>query len=78
MFHLRNIGRKKVNPVTKIDEMTNQIAQYRVFSTIDLKNAYHQVLLRKEDKKFTAFKANGCLYQIRKMPFGITNGVATF
>ena len=42
--------------------MTNQIAQYRVFSTIDLKSAYHQVSLCEEDKKFTAFEANGCLY----------------
>ena len=62
----------------KIDEMTNEIAQYRVFSTINLKNAYHQVPLREEDKKFTAFEANGCLYQFRRMPFGVTNGVATF
>ena len=58
--------------------MTNQIAQYRVFSTIDLKSAYHQVPLCEEDKKITAFKANGCLYQFRRMPFGVTNGVATF
>ena len=65
-------------PLPKIDEMTNQIAQYRVFSTIDLKSAYHQVPLREEDKKFTAFEANGCLYQFRRMPFGVTNGVATF
>ena len=49
-----------------------------MFSTIDLKSAYHQVPLREEDKKFTAFEANGCLYQFRKMPFGVTNGVATF
>ena len=65
-------------PLPKISKMTNQIAQYRVFSTIDLKSAYHQVPLREEDKKFTAFEANGCLNQFRKMPFGVTNGVATF
>ena len=65
-------------PLPKIDEMTKQIAQYRVFSTIDLKSAYHQVPLREEDKKFTAFEVNGCLYQFRRMPFGVTNGVATF
>ena len=65
-------------PLPKIDEMTDQIAQYRVFSTIDLKSVYHQVPLCKKDKKFTAFEANGCLYQFRRMPFGVTNGVATF
>ena len=49
-----------------------------MFSTIDLKSAYHQVPLREEDKKFTAFEANGSLYQLRRMPFGVTNGIATF
>ena len=34
--------------------------------------------LREEDKEFTAFEANGFLYQFRRMPFGVTNGVATF
>ena len=65
-------------PLPKIDEMTNQIAQYRVFSAIDLKSAYYQVSLREEDKTFTAFEANDCLYQFRRMPFGVTNEVATF
>ena len=65
-------------PLPKIDEMANQIAQYIVFSTIDLKSAFHQVPLREEDKKFTAFEADGCLYQFRRMPFGVTNGVVSF
>ena len=30
-------------PLPRIDELVNQIAQYRVFSTIDLRSAYHQV-----------------------------------
>ena len=63
---------------SKIDEMTNQIAQHRVFSTIDLKSAYNEVSLREENKKFTAFEANGCLYQFPRLPFGVTNEVATF
>ena len=49
-----------------------------MFSTIDLKSAYHQVPLHEEDKKFTAFEANGFLYQFQRMPFEVTNGVATF
>ena len=50
-------------PLPKMDEMINQIAQYRVFSTIDLKSAYHQVPLCEEDKKFTAFEVNDCQYK---------------
>ena len=65
-------------PLPSIDETVNKIAQYRVFSTIDLKSAYHQVLLQEEDKQYTAFEANNTLYQFRRIPFGVTNGVAAF
>ena len=34
--------------------------------------------LREEDKKFTAFEANGSLYQFRRMPIRVTNKVGTF
>ena len=58
--------------------VTLNIAQYRVFSTVDLKSAYHQIPLREEDKKFSAFEANLRLYQFRRIPFGVTNGVVAF
>ena len=61
-------------PLPRINEM----AQYRVFSTIDLKSAYHQITLREEDKPYTAFEADGGLYQFCRVPFGVTNGVAVF
>ena len=45
-------------PLPRIDDTINKIAQYKVFSTIDLKSAYHQVPIKDEEKKFTAFEAN--------------------
>ena len=56
----------------------NEIAQYRVFSSIDLQSAYHQIPLKNEDKPYTAFEAKGGLYQFTRLPFGVTNGVACF
>ena len=65
-------------PLPRIDDTINKIAQYKVFSTIDLKSAYHQVPIRNEEKKYTAFEANQRLYQFRRVPFGVTNGAAAF
>ena len=65
-------------PLLRISDMVNKIAQYRVFSTIDLRSAYHHVPLKEEDKPYTAFEARGNLYQFTYLPFGITNGVACF
>ena len=65
-------------PLPRIDDYVNDLAKYNYFSKIDLKSAYHQVSIREEDKKFTAFEANGGLYQFKRMPFGVTNGVPCF
>ena len=65
-------------PMPRIDDTVNQIAQYTVFSTVDLKSAYHQIPIKEEEKKFTAFETNGRLYQFRRIPFGVTNGAAAF
>ena len=65
-------------PLPKIDELVNKIANYRYFSTIDLKSAYHQIPISPEEKPYTAFEADGQLYQFCRIPFGVTNGVSAF
>ncbi|KRX73852.1 Retrovirus-related Pol polyprotein from transposon 17.6 [Trichinella sp. T6] len=65
-------------PLPKIDTFVQTIAKYRVFSTIDLKSAYHQIPIPNDEKLYTAFEADGSLYQFTRIPFGVTNGVACF
>lgn len=43
-----------------------------------MKSAYHQIPIQESDKPFTAFEANGKLYEFNRIPFGVTNGVAVF
>ena len=65
-------------PLPRIDNLTDDLAKYKVFSTFDLKSAYLQIPLKENEKQFTAFEADGELYQFTHMPFGVTNGSATF
>lgn len=65
-------------PLPRIEDMVNEIASYQVFSTLDLTSAYHQVSIKPEERKYTAFEAAGSLYQFCRIPFGVTNGVASF
>ena len=51
----------------RINETVNEISNYSFFSTLNLKSAYHQISLREEEKKYTAFESGG-----------ITNGIAAF
>ena len=62
----------------RINDTVNEITLYRIFSTIDLQSAYHQIPLKDEDKPYTACKAKGGLYQFTQLPFGVSNGVACF
>lgn len=62
----------------KIEELISRISQYKIFSRIDLKSAYHQVPIFDSETQYTAFEADGKLYQFRRVPFGVTNGVACF
>jgi len=65
-------------PLPRMDDLAEKIAKHKFYTTIDLKSAYHQVPLLESDRIFTAFEANGKLYQFKRLPFGLTNAVACF
>ena len=65
-------------PLTQIDDTANKLSSYHFFSTFDSKSAYYQISIVEKERLFTAFEADGNLYQIRRMPFGLTNVVACF
>ena len=65
-------------PLPRIDVLVQTVSKYNFFSSLDLKNAYHQIRIAEEDMPFTAFEANGQLYHFKRLPFGVTNGIACF
>lgn len=65
-------------PLPRIEDLVNNLAAYKVFSTFDLKSAYHQVEIQEVDKPYTAFEAVGRLWEFNRIPFGVTNGVPKF
>ena len=62
----------------RIHDLIHKMAKYRIFSTIDLKSAYYQIPLQENEKCYTAFEADGQLFQLTRIPFGLTNSVAVF
>ena len=65
-------------PLPKIDKLIREISTYSVYISLDLTSAYYQISIKEEDKPYTAFEADGKLLQFRRLPFGVTNGVACF
>ena len=65
-------------PLPRIEDLINNLSVYKMFSTFDLKSAYHQIPIVESDKAYTAFEANGKLWEFNRVPFGVKNGVPQF
>ena len=65
-------------PLPRMDDLALEISKFKLYTSLDLKSAYHQIPIREEEREYTAFEANGKLYQFCRIPFGVTNGVACF
>lgn len=64
-------------PLLQID-MIRDIAKCGVYSTLDIWSAYQEVTIKPSDKVYTAFKAEGWLYEFWRIPFDVMNGMASF
>lgn len=53
---LNAITKDDMFPIPRIDDILDNLGKARVFSNIDLKSGYWQVLMAEEDKPKTAFR----------------------
>ena len=75
---LNDITRKDAFPMPRIDEILEKMTDARIFSRLDLRKGYYQILLNEKDKEKTAFSFKGKLYHFKRMPFGLCCAPQTF
>nr|GEW99560.1 putative reverse transcriptase domain-containing protein [Tanacetum cinerariifolium] len=80
------IDYRKLNKLTvknrylllRIDDLFDQLQRLSVYSKIDLRSGYHQLMVREEDILKTTFRTRYGHYEFQVMPFGLTNAPAVF
>jgi hypothetical protein len=69
---------KTTPPLPRIDDLLDRMQGAKVFSSLDLLSAYHQIKLVDDDVVKAAFKTPFGLFEYKVMPFGLTNAPSVF
>ena len=75
---LNDITIKNRYPLSLMSSVFDQIQQAKVFTKLDLRNAYHLVRIREGDEWKTSFNIPSSHHEYLVMPFGLTNAPAVF
>ena len=65
-------------PLPSIEELLLKVRNAKFFSTLDLKQGYHQITVNPSDRCKTAFTGGDVLYEYNRLPFGLKNGPSHF
>ena len=75
---INNIIVKYRHLIPKFDDMLDKLHGSSIFSKFDMKNGYHQIMMKESEEWKTAFKINYGLYEWLVILFGLTNTVMFF
>ena len=75
---LNRVTIKNRYPLPLIPEMLDRLHRAKIFTKIDLRNAYHQVRVKEGDEWKTAFRCREGHFEYQVCPQGPTNAPAMF
>ena len=61
-----------------LEETFTCLSKAKVFTKIDLQQAFHKIRIHPDSEELTTFRTRYRTFKSRVVPFGLTNGPATF
>lgn len=77
----RGINKKLISdkfPLSRIDDILDQLGRARWFSVIDLASGFHQIPLEENSRNITSFSTDFGTYRFTRLPFGLSTSPNSF
>lgn len=75
---LNAITQKDRYPIPLIDETLARLSQAKIFTKLDIRQAFHRIRIDPASEDLTTFRTRYGSYKCKVLPFGLTNGPATY
>ncbi len=67
-----------IHPLPHLEELVENVSGNKYYATLDLKDAYYQVMLDEESRDLTTFSEGVNLYRFKRLPFGLSCSASIF
>ena len=67
------VSKSERYPIPKVEDLFAKLSRGRIFSKLDLSQAYQQLPLEEESKQFVVINTHKGLFRYTKLPFGISS-----
>ncbi len=67
-----------VYPLPRLEELVEQAAGHPFYATLDMRDAYFQIMLKEESRDLTTYSDGVTLYRFKRLPFGLNCPPAIF
>jgi hypothetical protein len=75
---LNALTRKDRYPLPLIDETFARLSKARKFTKLDIRQAFHRIRMHPDSEDLTTFRTRYRAHKCKVLPFGLTNGPATY
>jgi hypothetical protein len=75
---LNAITRRDQYPLPLIDETLARLSRAKIFTKLDIRQAFYRIRMDPASEDLTTFRTRYGSYKYKVVPFGLTNGPATF